>query len=384
MSGGRIDFEAVAARAALADIVGRVVGLRRAGREWVGCCPFHAEKTPSFSVYADKAGREKFKCFGCGAQGDAVDFVTRFYGVGLTDAVRIVSGGEPPRIAGAVEGPAPDPAREDRAQREAARAREDLARARQIWRGAKWRADGLVARYLGARGIDLDRIGGVPQSLRETRLPYWGPDASGAMRNFGVFPAMVAPIQGADGLPIGLHRTFLREDGAGKLEIPAPSAPSPDRAKPDHPLPVGAREKRALPAKKVLGRMAGGAIRLGPATEKIWLAEGIETALSVAQALHGREAPGSVWTAVALGNFATVGLPPCVRAVTILADNDMARGDSSGGGGRGRRDPRAFLRAQAATLAARGLEVRIAWAPEGMDFNDVLRAGGGSGGDHGG
>ena len=57
------------------DIVGIVTQhtqLRKTGRQWMGLCPFHGEKTPSFSVSQEKA---VFYCFGCQVQGDVIDFV---------------------------------------------------------------------------------------------------------------------------------------------------------------------------------------------------------------------------------------------------------------------------------------------------------------------
>ena len=59
-------------RLTLSDLVGRRVALKRAGREFTGLCPFHNEKTPSFTVN-DRKGF--FHCFGCGAHGDAIGFV---------------------------------------------------------------------------------------------------------------------------------------------------------------------------------------------------------------------------------------------------------------------------------------------------------------------
>jgi hypothetical protein len=60
------------------------VTLHKAGTRFSGCCPFHAEKTPSFIVYPD--GR--FHCFGCGAHGDSIDFVQRLHGLSFPDALR--------------------------------------------------------------------------------------------------------------------------------------------------------------------------------------------------------------------------------------------------------------------------------------------------------
>lgn len=66
------------------------VKLLRAGRELKGCCPFHPDKTPSFTIYADD---RRFQCFGCGAEGDVLDFVQRAYGVKLKPAIEMLDGG---------------------------------------------------------------------------------------------------------------------------------------------------------------------------------------------------------------------------------------------------------------------------------------------------
>src|SRR5689334_278175 len=58
------------ARTPLVSLIGRRVKLTRAGKNHKGCCPFHAEETPSLTVYPDH-----FKCYECGKHGDAIDFV---------------------------------------------------------------------------------------------------------------------------------------------------------------------------------------------------------------------------------------------------------------------------------------------------------------------
>jgi len=60
-------------RVSLAGIVGRHVRLQRKGREHLGLCPFHKEKTPSFTVNEEKGF---YHCFGCGAHGSVFDFIT--------------------------------------------------------------------------------------------------------------------------------------------------------------------------------------------------------------------------------------------------------------------------------------------------------------------
>src|SRR5579862_4715568 len=78
-------IEEVRSRADIVEIVGAHVRLRRAGRNFVGLCPFHQEKTPSFSVNAE---RGFFHCFGCGAGGSVFNFITRVEGLTFPEAVR--------------------------------------------------------------------------------------------------------------------------------------------------------------------------------------------------------------------------------------------------------------------------------------------------------
>lgn len=71
------------------DVVGRVVPLKRAGSNYKGVCPFHNEKTPSFVVSEPK---QIFTCFGCGATGDAIEFVKRYYNLDFSEAVEKLAG----------------------------------------------------------------------------------------------------------------------------------------------------------------------------------------------------------------------------------------------------------------------------------------------------
>src|ERR1700739_1810949 len=72
-------------RTTLSSIIQPSVKLIRAGREWKACCPFHNEKTPSFTVNDDKGF---YHCFGCGAHGDAIRFLTDHRGMPFMDAVK--------------------------------------------------------------------------------------------------------------------------------------------------------------------------------------------------------------------------------------------------------------------------------------------------------
>jgi DNA primase len=71
-------------RVDVADIVGRHVTLRKAGINLLGLCPFHGEKSPSFTVSPTK---QFYHCFGCGAHGDAIRFLMEHNGLGFVDAV---------------------------------------------------------------------------------------------------------------------------------------------------------------------------------------------------------------------------------------------------------------------------------------------------------
>src|SRR5437762_3150912 len=72
----------------IVDLVSRFVNLRKAGSHWKGLCPFHAEKTPSFTVNPRKS---IFHCFGCGVGGDAFGFVMRQDRLSFPEAVRALA-----------------------------------------------------------------------------------------------------------------------------------------------------------------------------------------------------------------------------------------------------------------------------------------------------
>lgn len=72
----------------MVDLVSEQVALKRAGRDFVGLCPFHQEKTPSFSV---SPAKQIFKCFGCGAGGDVFTFIQLREGVSFVEALRILA-----------------------------------------------------------------------------------------------------------------------------------------------------------------------------------------------------------------------------------------------------------------------------------------------------
>jgi DNA primase len=140
-------LDEVRARTSLSAVIGRQVKLLRAGREFKACCPFHKEKTPSFTVNDEKGF---YHCFGCGAHGDAIRYLTDARGLPFMDAVKELA------EAAGLEVPAPDP----RAQAKAERANSlyDVMAAAQSWFAEQLGGiDGAEARaYLDKRGIRPD------------------------------------------------------------------------------------------------------------------------------------------------------------------------------------------------------------------------------------
>jgi len=131
-------------RTQISTLISRSVKLTRAGREWKACCPFHNEKTPSFTVNDEKGF---YHCFGCSAHGDAIGWLTEAQGLPFMDAVKELAD------AAGIELPAPD-----------ARAQERAERASSLYEvmeaAARWFSDqlagigGAEARfYLDKRGI---------------------------------------------------------------------------------------------------------------------------------------------------------------------------------------------------------------------------------------
>jgi DNA primase len=132
------------ARTLLSAVIAPSVKLTKAGREWKACCPFHNEKTPSFTVNDDKGF---YHCFGCQAHGDAIRFLTDARGLPFMDAVKELA------AKAGMEVPAPDPRYRDQAER--SNDLTEVMAAAQKWFAEQLNgADGGAAReYLAKRGI---------------------------------------------------------------------------------------------------------------------------------------------------------------------------------------------------------------------------------------
>jgi DNA primase len=131
----------IVARADIVDVVGRRVQLRKAGREFKACCPFHDEKTPSFTVSPTKGF---YHCFGCGAHGTAIGFLMDYDHMSFVDAVETLAqmlGIEVPREEG---------------DRPAQRNDElyELLRRAESWYEAQLKQNDAAIDYLKARGVD--------------------------------------------------------------------------------------------------------------------------------------------------------------------------------------------------------------------------------------
>ena len=137
------------ARISLSAVISRTTRLTKAGHEFKACCPFHNEKSPSFTVNDQKGF---YHCFGCGAHGDAIRWMTDQRGLGFMDAVKDLA------AEAGMEVPAPDP----RAA-EAAEQRDGLHDC--LAAAQKWFAESLAApegdkarAYLATRGFDAHTV----------------------------------------------------------------------------------------------------------------------------------------------------------------------------------------------------------------------------------
>lgn len=87
------DLDGIRRAVTISDTAARFgVDLKRDGAEFKGCCPFHKETTPSFTVFTAKTGIQRFHCFGCGESGDVLDFTMAIKGVTLPEAAEILGG----------------------------------------------------------------------------------------------------------------------------------------------------------------------------------------------------------------------------------------------------------------------------------------------------
>lgn len=306
--GDRFPLSGVAAKAG--------VKLTRAGREWKACCPFHPDRTPSFTIYADD---RRAHCFGCGWTGDVLDFVKAAYRVSLFEAIDMLDSGA---------------LRELEQQRAPAKPKADMRAVAQRIVDASMPITGTPAEaYLRSRGIKMP----LPHTLRFARIAPPKIEGNGLLAANGPdpLPALIGIVTDAAGVLLGLQRTYLTDEGRKAATVPTETDRKPK-------------------VKYSLGNVVGGSIQLGPPSASMIVTEGLEDGLTLAQAL-GR----SVWVAAGTSMMPQMTFADVTRAIVIGADGDAAGSVAAG--------------KAAEAFAGSGLAVRIMRPnPPHKDFNDEL------------
>ena len=290
---------------ATADAIAKALGARRVGSSWMARCPAHEDRAPSLSIRAGNGDQALVYCHaGC----DQARVVATLRSLGVWD-------GRPSSIdqlesnwpgASSLEKKHAD---HDRPSR--------LRAASRIWRSSESLIGSPAEIYLRSRG--LQALGKQCGLRFHPRLRH----PSG-----GHWPALIGIVlRGHDGKPLGVHRTFLADDGIGKAPVE--------------------------PQKMMLGPCRGGAVRLEWADKTVMVGEGLESCLSAMQAT-GLPA----WAALSTSGLRALSLPNELRRVIVLADGDRPGEEAA--------------EAAAFRWKREGRSVRIARPPEGCDFNDLL------------
>lgn len=348
-------IDEVRAATDIVGLVGEAVTLRRQGRNYLGLCPFHTEKTPSFTVSPDK---QMFHCFGCGTGGDAFSFLQRREGVSFPDAVRRLAERAGLRL------PEPELTQEQAQQRDQhERLRHTMELASAQYQRWLWGEAGREARaYLAKRGFSDEtlrrfQVGWAPAAWDGllTALAGRGVEAAGVVR------AGLA-VRGEEGgraydrfrgrvmFPIWDSRGRAVAFGGRVL----PGTPEEERG----PKYLNSPETELFSKGRGLWawHLAKGAIReRGHAV----LVEGYLDAISCHQAGFGH-------AVASLGTALTV-----QQARLLLSGADQVRvaydADAAGQGAAGR---------GVDLLADLGADVRIVALPEGKDPDECIARGG--------
>ena len=205
------DFaQQVKQQADIVKVIGGYIRLRKAGAQnYSGLCPFHKEKSPSFSVHA---GRQFFHCFGCGVSGDVFTFVGKIENLSFPEAVRTV----------AQKCGIPLPKKEYSSPEEAAEAglrRKllDLHEAAAVWFEEQFRSpEGALAReYLSGRGVMAEaiktfRIGYAPDNFNGLRDKLSGMADEATLRASGLFSSKDGEDGGGNVVPGRMYDRFRR------------------------------------------------------------------------------------------------------------------------------------------------------------------------------
>jgi len=222
----------VKSKLGVVDVVGETVQLKKAGTTYKGLCPFHGEKTPSFTV---TPGRESWKCFGCGEGGDIFSFVMKRDGLSFPEALKVLAAKAGVEL-------------DERTTREDARKKRlrdvlesAIAFYHAVLTGSK--AGAAALEYLHGRGFTNEtvakyQLGFAPggwdtlarqlaarRDVRAEELVEVGlaqPRQSGRGGVYDRFrERVIFPIRDANGSPVGLGGRLLQGEGPKYLNSPA-------------------------------------------------------------------------------------------------------------------------------------------------------------------
>lgn len=354
-------LDEIRARVACSEVIGRRVRLVKKAREYTGLCPFHNEKTPSFTVNDDKGF---FHCFGCGAHGDVIGFTMRIDRLSFPEAVERLA------AEAGLEMPRQSPA--DRARVEAEQTLYEVVEAACAWFEAQLRAPGgrVAWTYLhDHRGLD-------EMTIAAFRLGY-APDGRNALKTALLAKGfredlmlqaglIVRPDDGRDSFDFFRGRVmFPISDRRGRViafggRVMGDGQPKYLNSR-DTPLFDKGRTLYALDKAREALRRADGAAVQGPVAlrSQLIVAEGYMDVI----ALHAAGFGGAV---APLGTALTEAQ---IEALWKLAPEPVLCLDGDVAG------QRAALRAaeRAIPLLRPGFSIRFANLPPGEDPDSVLR-----------
>lgn len=185
----------------IVEVINKVSPLKRTGKNFMCCCPFHKEKTPSFSVSQQK---QFFKCFGCGASGNVIGFLMRYEGLSYPEAIR--------KLAESIGMTVPE-TRRDRETRTRVRSLTDMMKAASDYYSASLKTNTRTIEYLKQRGI-------TGETAARFALGY-SPDAWQPLKD--VFGDQYASkdLEEEDGCGLVIHNGDKRYDRfRGRLMFP--------------------------------------------------------------------------------------------------------------------------------------------------------------------
>ena len=185
----------------IVEVINNVSPLKRTGKNFMCCCPFHKEKTPSFSVSQQK---QFFKCFGCGASGNVIGFLMRYEGLSYPEAIR--------KLAESIGMTVPETPR-DRETRTRVRSLTDMMKAASDYYSASLKTNTRTIEYLKQRGI-------TGETAARFALGY-SPDAWQPLKD--VFGDQYASkdLEEEDGCGLVIHNGDKRYDRfRGRLMFP--------------------------------------------------------------------------------------------------------------------------------------------------------------------